>query len=61
MGYAWACSTSAVMAKAVLKKLGSLKTVLEAEPTGLKEIKGIGDKNILGLKIALPKPYREGI
>jgi DNA repair protein RadC len=39
-------------AKEALKKFGSLKAVLEAEPTGLKEIKGIGDKNVLGLKIA---------
>ena len=39
-------------AKDALKKFGSLKAVLEAEPTGLKEIKGIGDKNVLGLKIA---------
>jgi DNA repair protein RadC len=39
------------MAKAVLKKFGSLKAGLEAEPTGLKEIKGIGDKNVFGLKI----------
>ncbi len=34
-------------AKEALKKFGSLKAVLEAEPTGLKEIKGIGDKNVL--------------
>ena len=39
-------------AKDALKKFGSLKEVLEAEPAGLKEIKGIGDKNVLGLKIA---------
>ena len=39
-------------AKDALKKFCSLKAVLEAEPTGLKEIKGIGDKNVLGLKIA---------
>ena len=39
-------------AKDALKKFGSLKAVLEAEPTVLKEIKGIGDKNVLGLKIA---------
>ena len=39
-------------AKDALKKFGSLKAVLEAEPNGLKEIKGIGDKNVLGLKIA---------
>ena len=39
-------------AKDALKKFGSLKAVLEAEPTGLKEIKGIGDKYVLGLKIA---------
>ena len=39
-------------AKDSLRKFGSLKEVLEAEHAGLKEIKGIGDKNVLGLKIA---------
>ena len=39
-------------AKDSLKKFGSLKAVLQAEHAGLKEIKGIGDKNVLGLKIA---------
>ncbi|HIN03169.1 MAG TPA: JAB domain-containing protein [Candidatus Marinimicrobia bacterium] len=39
-------------AKDALKKFGSLKAVLEAEPTELKEIKGIGDNNVFGLKIA---------
>ena len=39
-------------AKDALRKFGSLKEVLEAEHAGLKEIKGIGDKNVLGLKIA---------
>ena len=38
-------------AKDALKKFGSLKAVLEAEPTELKEIKGIGDNNVFGLKI----------
>ena len=39
-------------AKDALKKFGSLKAVLEAEPAELKEIKGIGDNNVFGLKIA---------
>jgi DNA repair protein RadC len=39
-------------AKDTLKKFGSLKAVLEAEPAELKEIKGIGDNNVFGLKIA---------
>ena len=39
-------------AKDALKKFGSLKAVLEAEPTELKEIKCIGDNNVFGLKIA---------
>ena len=39
-------------AKDALKKFGSLKAVLEAAPTELKEIKGIGDNNVFGLKIA---------
>jgi DNA repair protein RadC len=39
-------------AKEVFKKFGSLKAVLEANPKDLKEIKGIGENNIFGLKIA---------
>ena len=39
-------------AKDALKKFGSLKAVLETEPAELKEIKGIGDNNVFGLKIA---------
>ena len=39
-------------AKDALKRFGSLKAVLEAEPAELKEIKGIGDNNVFGLKIA---------
>jgi len=38
-------------AKNALKKFGSLKAVLEAAPKDLKEIKGIGDNNVFGLKI----------
>ncbi len=38
-------------AKNALKKFGSLKAVLEAQIEDLKEIKGIGDKNVFGLKI----------
>ena len=38
-------------AKDTLKKFGSLKAVLEAEPTELKEIKGIGDNNVFGLSL----------
>ncbi len=39
-------------AKDTLKKFGSLKAVLEADPKELIKIKGIGDNNIFGLKIA---------
>ena len=39
-------------AKEAFKKFGSLKAVLEADPKDLKEIKGIGENNIFGLKIA---------
>ncbi|HDY75262.1 MAG TPA: DNA repair protein RadC, partial [Candidatus Marinimicrobia bacterium] len=39
-------------AKEAFKKFGSLKAVLEANPKDLKEIKGIGENNIFGLKIA---------
>ena len=38
-------------AKDALKKFGSLKTVLEGNPKDLKEIKGIGDHNVFGLKL----------
>ncbi len=39
-------------AKDALKKFGSLKAVLEADPQDLKTIKGIGDKNVFGLKLS---------
>ncbi|MBL7013469.1 MAG: DNA repair protein RadC [Candidatus Marinimicrobia bacterium] len=39
-------------AKDALKKFGSLKAVLEADPQDLKTIKGIGDNNIFGLKFS---------
>ena len=39
-------------AKNALKKFGSLKAVLETDSKELKEIKGIGDNNVFGLKIA---------
>ncbi|MBT3180133.1 MAG: DNA repair protein RadC [Candidatus Marinimicrobia bacterium] len=39
-------------AKDALKKCGSLKGVLEASPSDLKNISGIGDNNVFGLKIA---------
>ena len=39
-------------AKDALKKFESLKSVLEATPAELKKIKGIGDNNVFGLKIA---------
>ncbi len=39
-------------AKDAIDKFGSLKAVLEANPTELREIKGIGDNNVFGLKIA---------
>ena len=34
-----------------MQKFGSLKAVLEADPSKLKEIKGIGDKNVFELEI----------
>lgn len=40
------------IAKKALKKFGSLKEVLETDPNELKSIKGIGDNNVFGLKIA---------
>ena len=39
-------------AKNALKKFVSLKAVLETDSKELKEIKGIGDNNVFGLKIA---------
>ncbi|MCH7612234.1 MAG: DNA repair protein RadC [Candidatus Marinimicrobia bacterium] len=39
-------------AKDALKKFGSLKAVLEAAPKDLQEIRGIGNNNVFGLKIA---------
>ncbi len=39
-------------AKEAIKIFGSLKAVLEADPKDLKEIKGVGDNNVFGLKIA---------
>ena len=39
------------VAREALKKFGTLKSVLEADPSKLKEIKGIGDNNVFGLKI----------
>lgn len=39
-------------AKQLLKSFGSLKAVLEAEPKELRIVKGVGPKNIFGLKIA---------
>lgn len=38
-------------AKALLKKFRSLGGVLEAPPALLKEIDGVGDRNIFGLKL----------
>ena len=38
-------------AKALLKQFGSLGQVLDASPNLLKETKGVGDKNIFGLKL----------
>ena len=48
-------------AKDALKQFGSLKDVLEASPTDLKSIKGIGDNNVFGLKItqAVSRRYLE--
>lgn len=40
-----------IPARQALKKYGSLSAVLSAPSKGLKEIKGIGDKNVLYLKI----------
>ena len=35
-----------------MKKFGSLKDVLEADPKDLQDIDGIGRNNVFGLKIA---------
>jgi DNA repair protein RadC len=40
-----------VVAKAVLARFKDLQSVLEASPRELREIKGIGPKNLLGLKL----------
>ncbi len=40
------------VAKSLLKKFGSLNAVLEGDPEELKSIKGVGNNNIFGLKIA---------
>ena len=39
-------------AKEAMKKFGTLSGVLEADQASLKEIKGIGDNNVFGIKIA---------
>jgi len=39
-------------ARAAISKFGSLKGVLNADPEQLREIKGLGEKNILGLLLA---------
>ena len=39
-------------AKDALNKFGALKAVLEADAVDLKTVRGIGDKNVFGLKIA---------
>jgi DNA repair protein RadC len=39
-------------AKEALMKFGTLKAVLEADAVDLKTVRGIGDKNVFGLKIA---------
>ncbi len=39
-------------AKLLLKTFGSLKEVLEADPGELEKVRGVGPKNIFGLKIA---------
>ena len=46
------------IAKKALKEFGSLKEVLEANPNELKSIKGIGDNNVFGLKIAQAVAHR---
>ena len=39
-------------AKEALMKFGTLKAVLDADAVDLKTVRGIGDKNVFGLKIA---------
>lgn len=39
------------MAKALIKKFGNLRAVLEASPVELQQIKGIGPNNIFGIKL----------
>ena len=39
-------------AKEALMKFGTLKAVLEADAVDLKTVRGIGDKNVFGLKIS---------
>ena len=48
-------------ARALYKRFGSLRGVLEAPPAELAKIKGIGPKNILGLKLvpAVARRYLE--
>ncbi len=48
-------------ARQLMKNLGSLRAVLEAEPKLLAQVKGIGPKNILGLKLvpAVARRYLE--
>jgi len=48
-------------ARALLKKLGGLRAVLEAEPSALAAVEGVGPKNILGLKLvpAVARRYLE--
>lgn len=51
-------------AKSLLAKFGSLGGTLEAQPEILKSIKGVGDKNLFGLKLvqAVSRRYlKEGI
>jgi len=43
------CKTAA---KDLLKKFNSLREVLEADPEGLLQVKGVGPKNVFGLKLA---------
>ncbi len=48
-------------ARALLRELGSLQAVLDAPPSELARIKGIGPKNVLGLKLvpAVARRYLE--
>lgn len=50
------------IAKAAIKKFGSLQGVLEASPDELQQIRGIGPKNIFGLKLfqAVSERYKRG-